>query len=114
MLDLDTARALAGALPEAAEQEHQGRPAFLVRGKIFMTLWPEERRAVLKLSPAEQSALLMLDPHAFAAVPGGWGQCGWTSVLLDRAAPELFGQALWSAWRTVAPKRLAAAHQPPG
>lgn len=111
MLDLDTARALAGALPEAEEHSHQGRPALRVRGKIFVTFWPDERRAVLKLPPAEQSALVMLDPRAFAPIPGAWGERGWTSVFLDHAAREVFQQALRAAWRAVAPKRLAAAQE---
>jgi hypothetical protein len=108
MLDIDTARSLAGALPEAAEHPHRGRPAFQVRGKIFVTLWPDERRAVLKLPRAEQSALVMLDPDAFAPVPGAWGERGWTSVFLDRVGREVFQRALRTAWRAVAPKRLAA------
>ena len=32
------ARRLALALPEAVEQDHHGRPAFRVGGKIFATL----------------------------------------------------------------------------
>jgi hypothetical protein len=79
-----------------------------VRGKIFVTLWPDERRAVLKLPRAEQSALVMLDPDAFAPVPGAWGERGWTSVFLDRVGREVFQRALRTAWRAVAPKRLAA------
>jgi hypothetical protein len=109
VLDIETVRSLALALPEAEEYAHQGRPSFQLRRKIFLTLWPEERRAVLKLSLDEQSALCTLDPEAFVPVPGAWGQRGWTSVFLDRVEAELFGQALRSAWRGIAPKRLLRA-----
>jgi hypothetical protein len=99
-------RTLALALPEVEEYDHWGRPSFRVGGKIFLTLWPDERRAVLKLTPADQGALVMLDPEAWAAVPGAWGQRGWTSTLLDHVEHTVFAQSLRTAWREVAPKRL--------
>jgi hypothetical protein len=43
----DEARALALSLPEATEQDHHGRPSFHVRGRIFATLWSEERMNVM-------------------------------------------------------------------
>jgi len=42
-------RKLALALPEAEERAHHGHPDFRVRGKVFATLWPDERRAVVRL-----------------------------------------------------------------
>jgi hypothetical protein len=38
-----------------------------------MTLWPDQQRAMLKLPPAEQATLIMLDPATFSVVPGTWG-----------------------------------------
>ena len=43
----DEARALALSLPEAVEQDHHGRPSFRVGGKIFATLWTEQRLNVM-------------------------------------------------------------------
>jgi hypothetical protein len=43
----DEARSLARSLPEAVEQDHHGRPSFCVAGKIFATLWSEERMNVM-------------------------------------------------------------------
>ena len=43
----EEARALALSLPEAVEQDHHGRPSFRVGGKIFATLWSEERMNVM-------------------------------------------------------------------
>jgi hypothetical protein len=37
------ARAVALSLPEAVEQDHHGRPSFRVGGKIFATLWTDDR-----------------------------------------------------------------------
>ncbi len=49
MTDLQTVRELALALPEVEEYDHWGRPSFRVRGKIFVTFWPDEQLAMLKL-----------------------------------------------------------------
>jgi hypothetical protein len=109
MLDSQTVRELALALPEAEEHDHRGHPSFRVKGKIFATLWPDEQRAVLKLAPAEQSALVTLDPQTFSPIAGAWGNQGWTNVQLQAAERAILQTALKSAWREVAPKRLRAA-----
>ena len=41
------ARALALSLPEALEFDHHGRPSFRVGGRIFATLWNEDRMNVM-------------------------------------------------------------------
>lgn len=43
----DEARAIALSMPEAVEQDHHGRPSFRVAGKIFATLWNEDRINVM-------------------------------------------------------------------
>lgn len=110
MIDCETVRALALALPEVEEHDHWDRPSFRVRNKIFVTLWPDEQRAVLKLSRDDQSALVQLDPEVFSPVPGTWGEQGSTNVQLDRIERDMFQQVLYTAWRQVAPKRLIAAY----
>ena len=44
--------------PEAEEKSHMGHPDFRVGGKIFATLWPDRRVAVVKLSVADQAGAL--------------------------------------------------------
>ena len=105
-MNIETARRLALSLPETEEQDHRGRPSFRVGKRIFATLWPEERRAVLKLFPDDQAALVSLKPDCFSPIPGGWGRQGWTNVVLDHITPEELEEALRTAWRQVAPKRL--------
>jgi hypothetical protein len=109
MIDCETARALALALPEVEEHDHWGRPSFRVRGKIFATLWPDVQRAMLKLPPSEQAALSLRDAATFSAVPGTWGVRGSTFVELRTVDRSDFIEALQTAWRGVAPKRLWAA-----
>jgi hypothetical protein len=104
----DSFRRLALTMPEAREAGHMGHPDFRVGGKVFATLgYPNERWAMVKLTPEQQEAFVAADPAAFAPVKGGWGRQGATSVLLARAKVASLRTALMAAWRNVAPARLA-------
>jgi hypothetical protein len=95
-------------MPEAVEAGHMGHPDFRVGGKIFATLgYPDERWAVVKLTPEQQEAFVAADPSAFTPVQGGWGLRGATKVLLGRAKVAGVRTALTAAWRNVAPAKLA-------
>ena len=85
-----------------------GHPDFRVGGKIFMTLWPADRRAVVKLEVADQEALVQMDPDAFSV--GSWGRQGFTVVQLQRVNPSQLRVLIDAAWRTVASKRLLDRH----
>jgi hypothetical protein len=95
-------------MPEAVEAGHMGHPDFRVGGRIFATLgYPDERWAMVKLTPGQQEAFVAADPAAFTPVQGGWGRRGATSVRLGRASPAAVRTALTTAWRNVAPAKLA-------
>jgi hypothetical protein len=99
-------RRLALALPEATEAAHMGHPDFRVQNKIFATLWPEEERGVVMLTPEQQKVVVELKPAVFTPVPGGWGRRGSTNVSL-RAADEMsLTSVLLMAWRNKAPARM--------
>lgn len=105
----DDFRRIALSLPEAVEAAHVGSPDFRVRKKIFATLGPKDPHlAVVKLAAGDQDMLVSVEPTVFAPVAGGWGQQGWTTINLETADEATLRSALTSAWRTVAPKRLAA------
>ena len=104
MVSVAAARRIALGCPEAVEGAHQGHPDFRVGGKIFMTLWPSDRRAVVKLPLADQQALVQMDPEAFSL--GGWAHQGWTGVRLARVNTAQLRLLASAAWRNVAPKRL--------
>lgn len=55
-------RKLALTLPEATEGEHMNHPDFRVAGKIFATLWPDDRWGVVKLTVEEQTTLCASEP----------------------------------------------------
>lgn len=82
-----------------------------MRNKIFATLWEDERRAVLKLSLADQSSVVAAHPKAFSLAP--WEHQGWTNAHLDHVDPGQFELLLISAWRNVAPKRAIKAFDAP-
>ena len=103
-VSLDEARSLALSLPEAVEQDHHGRPSFRVGGKIFATLWDEQRMNVM----LDESGILTAvehDPAACAEV--WWGKrraaVGVTLALVDR---EPLLDLLTDAWEGKAPQRL--------
>ncbi len=102
-------RRLALALPESVEVGHMGHPDFRVRGRIFATLGhPDDGHAMVKLTPAQQEALLRAEPDVFAPVPGAWGRGGATHVRLRAARVASLRLALAAAWRNVAPRALVA------
>jgi hypothetical protein len=104
-------RRLALSLPEASEQSHMGHPDFRVRKKIFATLgYPDESRAMVKLSPDQQEALTRARPDMFAPVPGGWGKRGATHITLAAADEAATYDALLLAWQSVAPRTLLKLH----
>jgi hypothetical protein len=106
----DQFRKLALSFPEAVESSHMDHPDFRVRGEIFATLgYPDDRHAMVKLTPGQQADCMDADPSsAFAPAAGAWGQRGATMVLLKAAKADLVRSALEDAWRHVAPKKLVA------
>jgi hypothetical protein len=100
----DEARSLALSLPEAVELDHHGRPSFRVDGKIFATLWSDERMNVML---DEGGILTAIDraPETCEAV--WWGKrLAAVGVTLARADRELLKDLLTDAWEGKAPKRL--------
>jgi hypothetical protein len=102
-------RQLALALPESAESAHMDHPDFRVKNKIFATLGhPAKGWGMVKLTPEQQHYFSKEYPDAFLPVKGAWGRRGATSVQLKNAGKRITEKALWAAWRSTAPKTLAA------
>ena len=53
------------------------------------------------------------DARVFVAVPGGWGERGWTRVRLAAADAATLKSALTMAWQNRAPKKLLAGRTRP-
>jgi hypothetical protein len=102
-----TFRRLALSLPEAWESAHVGHPDDRVGKKIFATLgYPERSWGMVKLTPAQQQALVRAHPTVFLPVKGGWGLKGATNVQLRAATTAVLIPALELAWQSVAPLSL--------
>jgi hypothetical protein len=100
----DDARALALSLPEAVELDHHGRPSFRVGGKIFATLWSEERMNVML---DEAGVLTAVEGAPDACEQVWWGKrLAAVGVTLAAADRELLADLLADAWEQKAPKRL--------
>jgi hypothetical protein len=107
-------RAVCLSLPEVTERISHGAPSFFVR-KQFVMLWPDGHHdhrfphLWCAAPPGVQDELVATEPETFFRPPYVGGR-GWIGVRLD-------GNVDWDqvdaicreAYRTVAPKRLAAA-----
>ncbi len=101
MVSLSAARRILLSLPETREGAHMGHPDFRVNNRIFASLWPKKKKkiAVVKLSIANQTALLQMDPDAFSL--NGWSRQGWLNVHLDKVTPTRFRTLAQESWTTV-------------
>lgn len=102
-------RRIAMSLPEVTEQDHWGRPSFRVNKKIFATLWPDNGKGMIKLTPDQQDVHVEKTPATFEPVPGGWGLGGATFIRLrgkGAAGSPLLKASLTIAWKNAAPKSL--------
>jgi len=101
-------RRIALSMPDAVEASHMGHPDFRVGDKVFATMgYPDERYAMVKLTPEQQANVVAASPGMFAPVPGGWGRRGSTHVVLAAAARATVKSALMIAWENVVPKSPA-------
>ena len=107
MVTIESFRELALAFEETDEHDHWSKPSFRVKKKIFATLWPVEKRVVLKLSLVNQSVFCDLDKEIFYPVSGAWGRQGWTTIELKKVSKKLLKEILTSAYCEVAPKKLS-------
>ena len=88
-------RKLALSLPGAEQREHMDHPDFRADGHIFATLgYPDEKWAMVKLTPKQQAEFVKKEPEAFTPVTGKWGLSGATHVRLRSAGNKSVKKAL--------------------
>lgn len=102
MVIFETFRALAISFPATEELPHFEKPSFRHKGKIFATYHAATDRAMLKLTPIQQSVYHSYDPLIFFPVPGAWGAKGYTLVQLSTVPEDIFKEALTAAYEGVA------------
>lgn len=104
MISIATARNIILSMPEAEEREHHGHPDFRVRKKIFATLWPDGKHAVVKIP--DFSAWSHCSPKAFST--NAWSKHGWTTVNLQHVDAQTFRELVEDSWYAVVPPVVAA------
>lgn len=112
---LSRVRALALALPAAAEKLSHGSPGFYVEGGKFFAYFSYDHHhdgvtgLLVKASGVEeQSQLIENDPDLYYR-PAYLGPSGWIGIRLDTGEVDWAHIENWLArsWRASAPKRLA-------
>lgn len=99
-------RKLALSVTGAEEREHMDHPDFRADGKIFATLgYPDEKFAMVKLTPQQQAEFVKKEPEVFTPVPGKWGLGGATHVRLSAAESKSVKRALGMARENLKAKK---------
>jgi len=98
------------SLPEVTEQPHHDMSSFRVRGKIFVTVPPDEEHLHVFVDEPEITASVAEDPAAFE--PLRWGrQVRGVRVNLAAAPANRVQELIEESWRRKAPKRLLADYE---
>jgi len=82
------------SMKDAVEGSHMGHPDFRVGGRIFATIHPDPKWAMVGLTPEQQQRFVADAPGVFVPEKGAWGLQGSTAVLLKSVDEEMLGEAL--------------------
>lgn len=112
--DLARLRAIAMALPRAAEKISHGQPIFFIeKGKVFAQYWADHhgdgRSAVMvkTSAPDEQEMLIDRDPALYYR-PAYIGPSGWIAIRTDQPHSDWghIADRVAQSWHLVAPAKL--------
>ena len=112
MVSIATARQSALSLPEVEEKSHFETPDFRINKKIFASLHEGKNLMMVKLSVVDQSVFCAYDTDIIYPVPGGWGLKGATFINLKKVKKAMLLDALTTAWKTVAPRKIVQKYYP--
>lgn len=109
-------RALALALPKAAERLSHGSPGFFIEGGKFFAYFSHNHHGdcdtavCVKTSGRDEQDMLIEAAPEIYSWPAYIGPAGWIAIDLGGEVDwKLVEARLASSWRLVAPKRLADA-----
>lgn len=100
-------RTYATSLPEVTEEPHFHYASFRVKGKIFVTVPPEETHIHVFVTDDEREIALTLYPEFVEKLLWG-GKVVGVRVALAKAKADVVNQLVRQAWSRKAPKRLSA------
>ena len=97
-------RRLALSLPETTEEPHFDYSSFRVRGKIFVTVPPDEKHIHVFVDDVERERALALAPEWIEKL--WWGKkVAGVRIELAAARPALVEELVRNAWTRKAAKR---------
>ena len=105
-------RRYALSLPDATEEPHFEYSSFRVRGKIFVTVPPDEKHIHVFVDDEERERALAVHSSFLEKLFWGGKVCG-LRVSLSKASPEVVNNLIRAAWAYKAPKRLVEALERP-
>ena len=111
VMKLAQVRKLALALPEVTQAPHHHFSSFRVRGKIFITVPPEETYIHLFVNEMVRERALALEPDVVEKLFWG-GKVLGLRLTLAKAKSAFVQQLVSQAWANKAPKSLAAPKKP--
>ena len=115
--DLDRIRAIALALPRAAERVSHGQPVFFIeKGKIFAWFLHDHHgigitAVAVKTSGEEEQAMLIEADADLYYRPAYLAPSGWIGMRLDVASTDWdhIADRIGRSWDMIAPRRLLEA-----
>jgi len=105
---LEEVRKVALALPHTTEEPHHNFGSFRVRGKIFVTVPPDESHIHVFVAEEAREAAFALHPEFVEKLTWG-GKVVGLRVTLSSAPAAAVTRLVSQAWRYKAPKALARA-----
>jgi len=97
---VDELRRFVLGIDGALESSHHGAPDFRKDNKIVVNLDEAAATITIKLSPADQAALMSRNDPAFS-LPGGWARHGWTTISLGDCADDEIRELVSDSWDMV-------------
>ncbi len=93
---------------------HMKHPDFRANGRIFATIHPGDERAMVKLTPSQQTASLATHGDSLEPASGAWGKQGCTMVQLADVDRDAVTALLADAWQNAmaAPTPRAKSKKP--
>src|SRR5215475_10785087 len=107
-MNVTQVRQYALSLPDTTEEPHFEYSSFRVRGKIFVTVPPDEEHIHVFVDDEERERALAVHSTFLEKLVWG-GKVRGLRVSLSNAMPEVVNDLIRAAWTRRAPKRLVEA-----
>jgi hypothetical protein len=110
MVTIEGVRELALSLPRSYEVVVRDRVKFRVGRIVYLAFSDDEQMMGFAFPKEEREALVASEPAKFVLPMQSDLRFNWVVVRLGAIDDQEMRELVWSAWRMVVPKRVAAAH----